>query len=301
MNVVNVTVRSHKPLLKSSTMAADGGRSKTPHAAQVCGTYKARKKRCDKILPCCGYCSRYDCEPQSIWKPRRNSSRKGLRCGYEPRARLRFRPDSNNCASFPLAPPHTIPSEPAALEASLYLQALDLIRRTGQFVDDISVRYFQGIHRYIPFISRRRFQSNLTTLGATPSAGYSVLLLSLSLITSSPKLGWGTGCPGPAPNSPVVDRRSLHLATKSLFAQVQACFPPSVPLIQAGLLLALYEYSHGRPDDAFASITGCARMGYAVHLHLCKRASTDKDTDSDILLGAEEGANTWWALIICER
>ncbi|KAH7131697.1 hypothetical protein B0J13DRAFT_626759 [Dactylonectria estremocensis] len=187
------------------------------------------------------------------------------------------------------------------MEANLYSQVLDLIRGTGQFVDDISARYFQGIHRYMPFISRRRFESGLTTLGATPSAGYSVLLLSLCLITSSPKLGWGTGCSRPAKDSRLVYGRSLHLATKSLFAQVQGCYPPSVPLIQAGLLLAMYEYAHGQPDDAFVSIAVCARMGYAARLHLCKQASTDKDNNSDSVLGSEEAANTWWGLIICER
>ncbi|KAH7127351.1 hypothetical protein EDB81DRAFT_907552, partial [Dactylonectria macrodidyma] len=265
-------------------MAADGGPSKTARAAQVCKICKARKKRCDKSLPRCGYCSRKD-----------------LRCGYGPRPLSRSRLASHNSASLPLVPSHTITSQPESSDANVYLQVLDLIRETGRFVDEISTHYFQGIHQYMPFISRRRFQSGLTTLGATPSAGYSVLLLSLCLITSSPKLGWGTGCSGPAQNFRVVDGRSLHLAMKSLFAQVQGSFPPSVPLIQAGLVLALYEYAHGQPDDAFVSIAGCARMGYAAHLHLCKRASTDNDTDSDLVLEAEEAANTWWGLIICER
>jgi hypothetical protein len=39
-------------------MAADGGRSKVSCAAQVCFTCKGRKKKCDKVLPCCGYCVR---------------------------------------------------------------------------------------------------------------------------------------------------------------------------------------------------------------------------------------------------
>ncbi len=39
-------------------MAADGGRqlANDSHAPQVCLTCKARKKKCDKALPRCGYC-----------------------------------------------------------------------------------------------------------------------------------------------------------------------------------------------------------------------------------------------------
>jgi hypothetical protein len=204
---------------------------------------------------------------------------------------------------------HTIPSEPTASEASLYLHAHDLIRATGQFVDDISARYFQGLHRYLPVISRTRFHGSLITPGATPSAGFSVLLLSICLATTSPKLGWRTG---DATNPRPVDRRSLHLATKSFFAQVQALFPPSVPLIQAGLLLAVYEYAQGRPDEAFVSIASCARMAYAARIHLCNRPSpqppgspraaptTDTHTNTGLQLQAE-AANTWWGIIICER
>ncbi|KPM44063.1 hypothetical protein AK830_g2441 [Neonectria ditissima] len=265
-------------------MAADGGRSRPHRAAQVCASCKARKKRCDKMLPRCGYCTRVN-----------------FRCSYEPRPVPLTRPVSSNPTFLPFVPLPMDPSRPAALEATLYLQVLDLIQGTGQFVDDISTRYFQGIHRYIPFISRRRFQSSLTTLGAPPSAGSSVLLLCLGLITSSPKKGWGTGDPGTAPDSRLSGHRSLHLATKALFSQVQACFSPSVPLIQAGLLLALYEYAHGRPDDAFASIAGCARMGYAAHLHRGKPTRTGESIDSDALVEAEEAANTWWGLIIYER
>ncbi len=39
----------------TATMVADGDPS---HAAQVCATCKTRKKKCDKVLPSCGYCVR---------------------------------------------------------------------------------------------------------------------------------------------------------------------------------------------------------------------------------------------------
>lgn len=97
--------------------------------------------------------------------------------------------------------------------------------------------------------------------------------------------------------------RSLYLTARSYFAQVQAqaLFPPSVDLVQAGLLLALYEYAHGEPDKAFASVAGCARLAYAAGITPKCMSAASKDSDADSQLQDAEKANTWWGLVICER
>ncbi|CAM1505815.1 Fc.00g114520.m01.CDS01 [Cosmosporella sp. VM-42] len=263
-------------------MAVDSGRSRASHSAQVCVTCKARKKRCDKVLPSCGYCVR-----------------KGLGCGYQKRRRDHSVGgiDNSRSALPPLVSSHTIPSEPATLDLNVFLHVQGLIRETGQFVDDVTTRYFQGFHQYLPVVPRTRFHKNLITLGAAPSAGYSVLLLSLCLIISSSKLRRPTRR---ATNTLPIDTRSLHLATKSLFAQLQGLVPPSVPLIQAGILLAVYEYTHGQSEEAFASIAGYARMAYAARIHQ-RNQSSNTHADADTQMQAEEAANTWWGIVICER
>ncbi|RDW85288.1 hypothetical protein BP6252_02878 [Coleophoma cylindrospora] len=260
-------------------MAADGGGSGS-HATQVCTTCKTRKKKCDKVLPSCGYCVG-----------------KGLGCGYD---EIRPRHHENTLRASHTSDFITIPSDPTISEANLYLQVHQLIRATGRFVDDVTAQYFQGLHRYLPVISRTRFHSSLITLGTTPSAGFSVLLLSISLITSSSKLGWHAEHANTTTRP--VDQRTLHRATKSLFAQVQGLFPPSVHLIQAALLLAVYEYRHGRPEEAFVSLAGCARMAYAAGIHRPSPVvHTDTDINADFQLQSEEAANTWWGIIIYER
>ncbi|KAJ5308658.1 hypothetical protein PENANT_c053G02818 [Penicillium antarcticum] len=180
-------------------------------------------------------------------------------------------------------------------EANLYRQVLQLIHQTGQLVDDLSARYFQGLHRYLPLCSRSNFYGNLITLGAIPSAGFSVLLLTICLTASAAH----------------VDRQSLRRTTNSLVALVQESHPVSIPVIQSRLLLAVYDYTQGRPEDAFQAISGCARMAYAARIHPHFLHNRQKDTVSpgtDIkacsdLDGpqATEAANTWWGIIICER
>jgi len=180
-----------------------------------------------------------------------------------------------------------------------------MIRATGQFVDGISHRYFQGFHRHLHVISRIRFYNNLSTSGGAPGADVSVLLLTMCLITHAPALGfeseYGT--------FQMAEQHSLYLTARSLLTQVQVSCSSSLPLIQAGILLALYEYTHGRPDDAFMTITGSARMAYAARIHTRDRHQTrmthttshNADSDIDLLLQAEEAANTWWGIVICER
>lgn len=210
-----------------------------------------------------------------------------------------------------VAPWGTIPWQPATMETNLYLQVNRIIRTTGQFVDDITARYFQGMHRYLPVVSRTRFHDSLITLGSTPAPDFSVLLLSICLLTYSPTVAQSAGQGVQGATQPVDQRQSLHLAARSLFAQAQvqaqASLPPSLHLIQAGLLLALYEFAHGHPDDAFAAVASCARMAYAARMHPPSRRSRRPTQTAGPGAGTspgleeKEAANTWWGIVICER
>lgn len=185
--------------------------------------------------------------------------------------------------------------EPAIADANLYNRVLQIIHETGQFIDDLTARYFHGPHCYLPIVSRSRFQSNLITLGAVPSAGFSILLLAICLTASS------ISKQKPFSHNTVPARdRALYLATKSLLARVQSSSPGCLSLIQSRLLLALYDYAHGRPEEAFDSIAGCARMAYAARLHLNSRPGDPRQTHSDPD-AQREAANTWWGIAMCER
>lgn len=185
----------------------------------------------------------------------------------------------------------------------MYLEVHGIIRGTRQFVDDISTRYFRSFNCHLPVISRTRFYNNLITPGAAPAADFSVLLLTICLITHAPALGYQSV--HGATRS--VEQQTLYITARSLFAQVQVSCSPSVPLIQAGLLLAMYEYIQGRPGDAFVTIAGSVWMAYAARIHAYDRHqvqmghTAEHNADTDLQLQAEEAANTWWGIIICER
>jgi hypothetical protein len=168
----------------------------------------------------------------------------------------------------------------------VHIEVQRIIRSTGEFVDDLTALYFRYFHNHLPIISRTRFQSSFVATGVPPSADLSVLLLTISLIAYGGSI---SGDREPA----AVGRQSLYLATKALLAQVQGSLQPSISLIQATLLLAIYEYANGRPEVALVTIAGCARMAYAARIHArCHNGNQ---------LEVEEAGNTWWGIVMYER
>jgi hypothetical protein len=194
-------------------------------------------------------------------------------------------PRNEKQSILPAVYTQSIPSEPVVAEASLYRHVIQLIHESGHFVDDLSTHYFQGMHRYLPVCSRPHFYSNLITLGAIPPAGFSVLLLTICLTASATH----------------ADRLTLRSTVNYLVTLVQEFFPVSIPLIQSRILLAIYDYTNGRPEDAFQAIAGCARMAYTARLHRHFLPACQSDAEIQANSDAPEEANTWWGIIICER
>lgn len=182
-------------------------------------------------------------------------------------------------------------SDMKSIDISVSAQVHRIIHATGRFVSDIIDQFFRGISNFVPIFSRNRIQEIIAGIPViTPCADFSVLLLAMCLITYHPQ-----ALEKPLPG---IDQESLYIATKSLFGQVQtASFmqgQPSVSLIQAGILIAIYDYARGMANSAYLSISICARMGYAAGIHEQTRPPGRG------ALSKEEG-NTWWGILIWER
>ena len=78
-----------------------------------------------------------------------------------------------------------------------------------------------------------------------------------------------------------------------LFAQVQAILPPSTRLLQAGLLISIFEYAHELGNAAFVSIGSCAKMASII--------GPNAHTSGKTKYESEEERNLWWGVVIYER
>ena len=173
----------------------------------------------------------------------------------------------------------------------LYLQVSSAIDFSNWSLRDMQDRFFHGFHTWLPIISPQHFcEAILDGQDHTPSAYFSVLLLAMYLVVSQPE-------PDTVRQSTSY-LRNLYMTVRSAFTQVQAVACASIPLIQAGTLIAAYEYACGRPNAAYISIGTCARMGGLLGIDQGKARWSEADSKGESTLVKR---NVRWGIIMLER
>lgn len=179
--------------------------------------------------------------------------------------------------------------ELATVHRTVHSQVCYIIRADGHYIHDITSRYFKGVHRWLPIISRKRFNKCLANFNDLPPADFSMLLLAVRLITQYPSKD----------SEKEQDREVLYLATKTLFTQVQSFVSSSLYMIQAGIIIATYEHSHGMTEAAYVTVGTTARMAFSAGLH--NKQCSDEPKGTKNWFEEEEALSTWWGLVICDR
>ncbi len=88
---------------------------------------------------------------------------------------------------------------------------------------------------------------------------------------------------------------TVYHSTKAILSLVQSKVPLSVQLLQAELLVAMYEYSHSKPQQAYLSLGRCLQMTKALEWHnpdfwsAERQASMPRDLKLNSIL--------WWAIV----
>lgn len=179
----------------------------------------------------------------------------------------------------------TEPSERfVSAEVKRIIQGADLT------VEEMSDRYFQTFHKWLPVIAPGLFRATVSNhLVETTPADFSVLLLTMFLITAPPHTD---------STRPPVNRERLYSVTKSLFMQAQAKLNASVPLLQAEFLIAACEYACSRPEAAFISMGICATMAQMLNLRIPLVPLDNAQVNSE---AREQEVNLLWGIAILER
>lgn len=147
-------------------------------------------------------------------------------------------------------------------------------------------KFFEHIHLWMPFISKKRFYELYLRSSFQSRPDVVLLLLSLKLITTLP------------PTSPRNPRTPLYYAAKHFYLDVEGSSIFSIPVLQAGVLLALYELGHAIYPAAFLSIGACARYAHALGINVSGTLHTRRVLT---LVEAEERRRVWWAIVILDR
>lgn len=162
----------------------------------------------------------------------------------------------------------------------------DILQLLGD-LDEIQLtatRFFKHIHQWLPFISKKRFYDLYLQPSFRSRPDVVLLLLALKLITTFPPAG---------SRSP---RTALYNSTKHFYLKVEEF--SSILVLQAGVLVALYELGHGIYPAAFLSIGACARYAHALGINVSRTVPTRRVLT---LVEVEERRRVWWAIVILDR
>ncbi|ROW14233.1 hypothetical protein VPNG_04252 [Cytospora leucostoma] len=112
------------------------------------------------------------------------------------------------------------------------------------------VRYYFGtINAWFTIVERAGFEPRFEQMWSEPSAETGLLLLSMFLIVRAPEEDTGASM-----------QNSLYHFAKTLCTLVAIKAPLSISLLQANLLVCLYELYHFMPQQAYMTLGSCVTI-----------------------------------------
>ncbi|KAH8899263.1 hypothetical protein GQ53DRAFT_777020 [Thozetella sp. PMI_491] len=243
----------------------------TAKSSRVCLNCRRKKKRCDKALPSCGRCT-YSLEvcqheddagagnPGAASGPVRfealMSPMGGQRSPYLVSPVLEHVHHSTAGQSGTLNPSMFAPMDAGETVHTFAMRCLRDVLGSRQGVENVVAYYFNSTNSWFTIIEKEAFDSQLEEMWSAPSAEMGVVILCMFLVTRSPQ------------DNPVGGMNdAAYLSAKTLLALVQSKVALSLPLLQAQLLISLYEFSHAMPQQAYMSVGACCTMSKAFGWH----------------------------------
>ncbi|KAL7933338.1 hypothetical protein V8C35DRAFT_322372 [Trichoderma chlorosporum] len=249
-----------------------------------CEPCKRLKRRCDRELPECSLCIRTHrpCEyppgstpasPAETQSPQSILSLSDIPTNRFP-ATYFFDRQAFNYRHMSIERGHLPPSS-VALSG---LGGIDEIRQ-------IAHKYFTSVHLWFPIINRSKFYGSFLHGSFEADTEISLLALCMQILGTRPSNGTQALEPG-------------YLSIKQAFMQLEQAGVLNVTVLQALLLIALYEIGNGIYPAAYLTIGNCAR--YAVALDLDREILNWNHNASDWVL-MEEKHRAWWAVLMLDR
>ena len=307
-----------------STVTPTGPTELLEKASQACLSCRAQKRKCDKALPGCGLCTRvkracnYSAEPshsssseefQSLQRKvrRLEAQLDGYSTHGSPVSSDSWRSTSRTPASS-LSGAEDVDQENQAMPSVFFLdgaafisgryqigrphfplpQVFEDVCPTLAIVQRIVGSYFTSTHSWLPIVSRERMQRDLNTPLQNTSADLALLCLCMRLV--------GERLPQKLQNP----QTSFYLSVKEFYFQVESAGLLSAQLLQAGILLAVYELGHAIFPTAYITIGRCAKIGHAIGIH--HGASPPQMLHPPTSwTEMEERSRTWWAVLLLDR
>ncbi|KAK4242707.1 hypothetical protein C8A03DRAFT_40048 [Achaetomium macrosporum] len=206
----------------------------------------------------------------------------------------RASPACTNCAKASRACEFKDPSEDGlfspiysakSIDTLTFGTLLDILITKKRAKEAVSL-YFNGVNTWFPIIEKASYEKQLDMAWDKLPAEASVLALCMALIARPPN----------QKSSKIGD--TVYHSTKAILSLVQSKAPISVQLLQAELLVALYEFSQSMPQQAYLSLGRCLQMTKAFGWHGAEFWAEDRKAfmAKDLKLSSI----LWWAIVFLD-
>ncbi|KAL7929823.1 N-terminal binuclear Zn cluster-containing/DNA binding domain-containing protein [Trichoderma chlorosporum] len=268
-----------------------------------CATCRQSKRRCDKMYPKCTMCTQKNTPCNYPGRRKRQNLTNRIKAIVSPvetsiidsrsTALVEKKQGSVHQLSFP-SPCSSFIAE-RFLDPDVFARAQLKVINTEVVVTDeiaqlvgsvldiqaVSDKFFKSVHLWMPIISKPHFSSNLLNRLTYKRAELFLLVLSMKLSCARVKT-WNT---------------PLYETVKLFQFQIETSGVLSVLVLQASILIALYELGHSIYPAAYLSVGSCARYATALGI--------DKSILSSAIqfqwIEEEECRRIWWAILVLDR
>jgi hypothetical protein len=150
--------------------------------------------------------------------------------------------------------------------------------------------FFNSTHSWLTIVRKQRFIKRVAASKQKAEAEVAILLLTMRLIAEPFDFAKTRGD---------ASRDALYQAAKQLHAIIQTSKGPSLELIQAGILIALFEHNAALDDAAYETLANCADMSQCIGMGITQ--DSRKSRTGHVSAFEEERRRTYWGIVVLER
>lgn len=288
-------------------------------AARTCTQCKNAKKKCDKLLPACSRCLRVtiQCQYENEGSGPKESTIESDAAKFDEIFRRLDRIEGrvsgfgsipspygshgptvmNDMDSRSLGDPHKWAVDPGQLKSDylgfiLWGSVFRTLNEDKTTVEAIHKAYLEYTHPWLPIVCSVRFENNHKRFKELrPDLGFLLTILAMHLVVTSPSNH---------PSAKSLSESPWYRACKHYFMHFVGLVEPSIDLIQAGILIALFEHVQCIEDRALITLGICGRLAYELDFDdiVSRELAIELEERS---LEAIEVLQTWIGIVLLDR